>query len=1176
MNHSGFDPSTKIAAGIAKIQAQRKGTIKLAGSPQSLSLLLLSSLVAQKSRPILLVAPTFETAFEAKADFGFFTSEAPNFFPHWDSLPYDHQSPSKQVVGQRMACLHRLLEGTGKITVTTSQALAQKILPKTELQSLSFSIKEGGNIDPQILAKKIAALGFTPVEMVEERGEFCKKGEIFDLFPIDAEEPVRIDFFDDEIESIKAFDIASQRSGAAVKEVLLLPATEVLLSQANCTLAASRLSDVRDKTEKNSFFQAREAIEERLGYSGIEALMPLFYEKTSNLLDYFTEPPIVVFLDEAAHKSQLEDHFNRAVEENRYAIEQGDVIAPVDQLFYQAGGVEQFLANSLKVDCDPSDQFQSGLHMQGAGNLHLAASGLEAGASLKPQAHRLLEQLVKWNKEGCKIAVAAVNGTRAEQIKQLVMELGATPTVNIDDAPEMRKGFLLTPASPINPSFMIFAHALTQGFRLLAEDHSSPIILVTEEEIFGTKQKKRRVKENNLKHFLGSLAEIQPGDYVVHVEYGIGQYEGLKKIAASAAEEDFLVIGYREEGKVYVPVEKFNLVQKYSGSEGGRPKMDKLGDKTWAKTKAKVQSEVDDIAEELIKLYAQREAQKGIAFSPDGSATHEFNLSFLFNETPDQLKAIEDVAADMESSRPMDRLVCGDVGFGKTEVALRASFKAVIDGYQVGVLAPTTILAQQHYETFIERYKGQAVKIGLLSRFVTAKEVKKNLEDLKNGKLDIIIGTHRLLSKDVVFKKLGLLVIDEEQRFGVKHKERIKQMRASVDCLTLSATPIPRTLHMSMIGVRDISVINTAPMDRRAVRTRLMKLNDYLITEAVTREMRRGGQTFFIHNRVESIHEVATYLRRLMPKIRIAVAHGQMAEKDLEQIMFDFIHKETDILLATTIVESGLDIPNANTIIINNSDQLGLSQLYQLRGRVGRSKEQAYCYLLTPKDKVLSETSKKRLSFLSELNHLGAGFKLASYDLELRGAGNILGSKQSGHITQIGFELYTQMINDAVALLNKTAPTTKLRDVKLSLSVEASLPEPFIPSMNQRLDAYKTISSSLSEDELWEIRAGIEDRYGPLPQKAVNLFDSMQVRLLASSIGLTRVDLKQKRLVLDFSEDFQPAPELLMQYLGSRKNVKLAPPTSIEAVMNNQTIEEVLGFLKEFQQFFQTDIMVAN
>ncbi len=1176
MNHTGFDPSLKIAAGIAKIQAQQKGNLKLAGSPQSLSLLLLSSLALQESRPILLVAPTFEAAFEAKEDYSFFSTKVPNFFPHWDALPYDHQSPSKQVVGQRMSCLHRLLEGSSSITITTSQALAQKILPKEELETLSFSIKEGGLIDPQELAKKIANLGFTPVDMVEERGEFCKKGEIFDLFPIDSDEPIRIDFFDDEIESIKTFDVSSQRSGLSIKEVLLLPATEVLLSEANCKLAASRLSEVRDKTEKNSFFGAREAIEERLGYSGIEALLPLFYEETSNIIDYFKEPPIVVFLDEATHKKQVEDHFDRVLEENRYAIEQGDVIAPADQLFYQVGGIEKIIAGSLKVDCDPTDQFNAGIHMQGASNLNLAASGLEAGAALKPQAHRLLEQLVKWNQEGCKIALAAGNGTRAEQIKQMIMELGATPTVNVEDAPEMRGAFLLTQNLPTNPSFLIFGHSLTQGFRLLADDHSSPIILVTEEEVFGTKQKKRRVKENNLKHFLGSLAEIQPGDYVVHVEYGIGQYEGLKKIAASAAEEDFLVIGYREEGKVYVPVEKFNLVQKYSGSEGGRPKMDKLGDKTWAKTKAKVQSEVDDIAEELIKLYAIREAQKGISFSPDGNPTHEFNMGFIFNETPDQLKAIEDVTADMESRRPMDRLVCGDVGFGKTEVALRASFKAVIDGYQVGILAPTTILAQQHYETFMERYKGQAVKIGIMSRFVSAKEVKQNLEDLKNGKLDIIIGTHRLLSKDVVFKKLGLLVIDEEQRFGVKHKERIKQMRASVDCLTLSATPIPRTLHMSMIGVRDISVINTAPVDRRAIRTRLMKLNDYLITEAVTRELRRGGQTFFIHNRVESIHEVATYLRRLMPKIRIAVAHGQMAEKELEQIMFDFIHKETDLLLATTIVESGLDIPNANTIIINNSDQLGLSQLYQLRGRVGRSKEQAYCYLLTPKDKVLSETSKKRLSFLSELNHLGAGFKLASYDLELRGAGNILGSKQSGHITQIGFELYTQMINDAVAVLNKTAPAIKLRDVKLSLGVEANLPEPFIPSMNQRLDAYKTISSSTTEDELWEIRAGLEDRYGPLPVSAVNLFDSMQVRLLASNIGLTRVEVKQNRLNLSFSEDFQPAPELLMQYLQSHNNVKLVPPTSIEAGMKNQTIEEVLGFLKEFQQFFQTISKVAN
>ena len=575
------------------------------------------------------------------------------------------------------------------------------------------------------------------------------------------------------------------------------------------------------------------------------------------------------------------------------------------------------------------------------------------------------------------------------------------------------------------------------------------------------------------------------------------------------------------------------------------------------------------MAEELVRINAIRKAKKGIAFSPDSNLMNEFTLSFEYQETEDQEKAIKDVISDMESENPMDRLVCGDVGFGKTEVAMRAAYKAVIDGYQVGILVPTTVLALQHYESFVARFSNTPVNIGLLSRFQTPKQIKETLKKLKAGELDIAIGTHRLLSKDVVFKNLGLLVVDEEQRFGVKHKETIRKLRTTVDTLILTATPIPRTLHMSLVGIRDISIINTAPIDRRAIRTRLMKLNDYVIQEAVNREIRRNGQVFFIHNRVDSIYQVGQYLARILPTVKIAVAHGQMAERDLEKVMLDFINHEYDVLLATTIVESGLDIPNVNTIMINNADQLGLSQLYQLRGRVGRSSAQAYAYLMTPREKVLTEIARKRLAILQELNHLGAGFKIANYDLELRGAGNVLGAQQSGHIAAVGFELYTAMVEEAVEKVRsgEKKEAVETNEIAISLITEANIPDTYIESMNQRLDAYKSISSCVSDAELWEVRGSLEDRFGMMPQETVCLFHTMQIKFMATELHITQINQSFSELELVFGEAFQPDPERMIAYLGNPQNkAKLLPDNKLIIEMHEADQEQIIRFLQSFRK----------
>ncbi|MBU3916806.1 transcription-repair coupling factor, partial [bacterium] len=803
-------------------------------------------------------------------------------------------------------------------------------------------------------------------------------------------------------------------------------------------------------------------------------------------------------------------------------------------------------------------------------NITIRTLAISEETGERSAAQNILNQLKTWNLNRSKVAIAVNSVSKADKIRQMLESIGLTVPIMEDSQNLERRAFFATEFSESETSFCIFPFPVSKGFRWIDDQGNTKVALISDEEIFGSRQKQRRVKKSNLKHFFSSLGDLKVGDYVVHVEYGIGKYEGLKKIIADKSEADYLVIIYQDGDKVYVPVDKFHLVQKYTGGDVGQTKLNKLGSKNWAKTKSKVRSEIDDMAEELVRISAIRKAKRGVAFSPDSSMMNEFVLSFPYQETEDQEKAIREVIQDMEKEQPMDRLVCGDVGFGKTEVAMRAAYKTVIDSYQVGIMVPTTILAQQHYSSFKKRFENTPVKIGLLSRFQSPKQIKATLKELAAGTIDVVIGTHRLLSQDVIFKQLGLLVIDEEQRFGVKHKEKIRKFKETVDTLALSATPIPRTLHMSLVGIRDISVINTPPMDRRAIRTRLLKFNDYVIQEAVNREIRRKGQVFFIHNRVESIYQVGQYLNKILPNVRIAVAHGQMSERDLENIMFAFVNEEYDVLLSTTIVESGLDIPNVNTIIINNADQFGLSQLYQLRGRVGRSNVQAYSYLMTPSEKILTETARKRLSILQELNHLGAGFKIASYDLELRGAGNVLGAKQSGHIGAIGFELYTSMIEDAVLKMEKGEKTTPVKqEIVLNLLTEANLPDEYINSMNQRLDAYKTISSCRSEEELWDVRGSLEDRYGKMPEETVRLFYIMQIRMLAAETHLLQLNQSYDGLDMTFSDDFAPNHESLLKFLANPEYKPiLAPDNRIKVALPHSTPVEILRFL----QFFKKEI----
>lgn len=1155
----------KLQIALDRLDSLRSKSLALGGVQGSALALLCAEICRQQNREVLVLTAHFDEARALAEDLSFFLApEQVRFFPHYDTTVYDAGSPDKEVVAQRLSALSSLQSGRPGVTVATIQAAAQSILPPEALSEGLLRFSPGDLAEPSELAHQLVRLGFVRVDQVEDKGEFALRGEILDLYPIDRAHPVRLDFFDVEIESIKSFDAESQRSIEPVESLSILPAQEVVYSHERIQWALLELKNYREGTEPHEYARISDSIEESQAFSGIENLLPLFYQTEPRLFDHLPEGYLTALCEPERLEAHYKDIFSEIGSEYEYSVREGLPTLEPDRLYWSPAQLSQKLSSEQPLRLEALET-EAGLSLSSLTNQGLAALGNEPALAQQTPTRRILGLLRQWHAQGTKVLLSSESGSHAQQLKELLAELDLAVEIKADWGLEERRAYLLG-LGEAGESFVIVPHHLNQGFRLAGDEGQVSFALVNDEEIFGPKQKKRRVKAGRAKDLFSTLEDLKVGDYVVHVEYGIGQYQGLSGIDTGERTEDFLLLTYSGGDKVYVPVDKLNLVQKFTGSEGSAtPRLNKLGDKNWTKTKAKVKAEVDDMAEELLALYAKRKARRGIAFSPQGRMGAEFALSFPYEETPDQLKAIEQVAQDMEAETPMDRLICGDVGFGKTEVAMRACFKAVEAGYQVGLLAPTTILAQQHFESFVERFKEFPIKIGLVSRFQKPKEIKQTLLDLAEGRLDVLIGTHRILSKDIHFKNLGLLVVDEEQRFGVKHKEQIKSLKSNVDSLALSATPIPRTLHMSLMGIRDITVIGTAPMDRRAIRTRLLKFSDFVIKEAVERELRRQGQVFFIHNRVESIYEVGSYLNHLLPKVKIGIAHGQMNEKELEDVMHAFINKEYDVLLATAIVESGLDISNANTIIVNNADQFGLSQLYQLRGRVGRSKAQAYAYFLTARDKLLSEVAKKRLSILQELNHLGAGFKVASYDLELRGAGNLLGSKQSGHIQAVGFELYTQMIEEAIAKLKNERQPGPSAEVRLDLGLSANLPESYIPSMNQRLEAYKEISLTQSEADLWELRAGLEDRFGPLPEAAAGLFLSMQLRILARQMDVEQVGLKGGTLTLGFGAGFQPDPMGLMQLIqASPIALKVLPDSRLEAQIQGGA-EEALTFMKHLK-----------
>jgi transcription-repair coupling factor (superfamily II helicase) len=1151
----------------------RRKTLVLSGLAGLGKAWLAASLAGELPGPLLLVSESLESAERLVQDIAFFRPARPvHFFPHWETVPYDSFSPQGEGMVTRMQAARSLLEGERPLIVATAQALMQGMIPAEALRRLCFRVETGQTYPRQELLAKLSAAGYVRVDLVEAPGEFSSRGEIVDLFPPQLPHPVRLDFFDDELESMRLFDVESQTTFQPAEALIVFPASEVAVNPETARRALAQLPHHKSRMQPDSYRQIFGFLERCQPFPGCEQFLPLFYGEAGWLQDLLPDGTTVLLDAPDRLAQRVRDASGEVLQEYEVALEQGTMAVPPDTFYLSPEHWERRLASHQRIALED-------LRVEGGGALvfpfadnhalrSLAASS-QAGA--KHALEGLTEHLRRWRHSGAQICLAARSQTGAERLKQVLAEFDLAAAIEPAD-PAALRALIAAPAAEGVQDIAILHAPLNQGLRVIDELGETRFALVTESELLGEKFRQRRVSKSKLQHFISSLGELKEGDVVVHVEYGLGRYEGLQRLRAADHEDDFLVITYAGGDKVYVPVYKFNQVQKYTGLEGVTPALSKLGDGSWHRTKQKARRQVEDLAQELVRIYAARRAKPGHASVPDEALMTAFEEAFAFQETEDQERAILDVLGDMKKDQPMDRLVCGDVGFGKTEVAMRAAFLAAQNGRQTLVLVPTTILAQQHYDTFRARFEGFAVIVEMLSRFRGPKQQKEILKRFQSGEVDILIGTHRLLSKDVQPKDLGLLVVDEEQRFGVVHKERIKQLRTQVDVLTLSATPIPRTLHMSLMGVRDLSIINTPPMDRIAIRTRIAKSSDYIVREAVMREVRRGGQVFAVHNRVETIHAFASYLQSVLPEAKMAIAHGQMAERELEQVMLRFVEGEVEVLVSTSIIESGLDIPRANTILIDHADHFGLAQLYQMRGRVGRSNVQAYAYLLVSPEKVLTDVAQKRLSLLQELNDLGSGFRIASHDLEIRGAGNLLGREQSGNINAVGLEFYTQMVEEAVAALKgEERKELERPDFKLDLGFSYLLPEDFIPATKQRLDLYKRLADAKTDDDVWLIRQTLEDRYGKIPDTVDHLLTLVRIRALAMSYRLIALERVQGELLAQFGEHHDVDVERLLALVNTpRSGLRLVPPDRISLGKLPATPSAVFDRLRQLDRVLAT------
>ena len=1123
-------------------QLTQPGRRLLTGVLGSAKTLILKSLFQQLKKPFLVVTDTLSHAQELAADLtNILDAEQVQLFPVEELVATEIATSSPDFQSQRVRALTALSQHKAKVVVTSASGLRRRLVPVKMWNQNQLTFKVGAELDLEKISHQLVQMGYQRQKLVDRPGDFAIRGSIIDIYSLNHELPVRIDLFHTEIDSIRFFEIGNQRSLENVDEISVMPATDMLQSPQIFTDGIRRLQDLEAQVEPalkddqadelrrqldavTTMWKDQELLKEHRIFTQI------LYPEATSLLDYLEDGILVV--DDYA---KILEHADEIEQNEQVWLDEKEELKPVlDQL--QFGFKVRKLVREAKMPTLFMSLFKKGIgRLKFASLTDLKVRPVQQFFSQMPL---LQTEARRWNKQNQTVVLMIQDAERLTKISQTLDDFEIP---NIMTQPEnLQRGIL-----------QIVRGSLQSGL----EVPSAKLVVLTETELFAkaTKKRAKRLTMENAER-LKSYADLKEGDFVVHVDHGVGRYLGIKTMEVDGKHQDYLTLEYQKGAKLYVPVNQLDRVQKYVSSDAKTPHLNKLGGSEWHKTKKRVASKIEDIADELVDLYAEREMKTGFAFPKDDAYQREFEDAFPYTETPDQLRSTSEIKHDMENRHPMDRLLIGDVGYGKTEVALRAAFKAVEAGKQVAFLVPTTVLAQQHYETMIERFENFPIEIGILSRFNTPAETKQVLENLKDGKCDIVVGTHRLLSKDVQFKDLGLLIIDEEQRFGVKHKERLKQLKSTVDVLTLTATPIPRTLNMSMLGVRDLSVIETAPVNRYPIQTYVMEQDNQVIANGIRREMERGGQVFYLHNRVKDIEKKAAALQALVPEARITYIHGQMTENQMEKILMDFIHGDYDVLVTTTIIETGVDIPNANTLFVEDADRMGLAQLYQLRGRVGRSNRVAYAYFMYKPDKVLTEVSEKRLEAIKDFTELGSGFKIAMRDLAIRGAGNLLGKQQHGFIDSVGYDLYTQMLNEAVARKRGVKPEEKT-DATINLDVEAYIPQSYIDDEQQKIEIYKRIRQFKNFDQYQEVQDDLIDRFGDYPDEVSNLLEIGLLKMDADKALVDQIFQKKDEITIVFSKK---ATTRLSgsQFLAAVSQTKLSTTMNVDNLQMKITIKK--------------------
>ena len=1153
-------PESKTFSDVLRRIARGANRTYIAGLSGSRKSLFIAGLLWHTRRTVFIVT---SNQLEADAIAGDLTAlTGPNrafVFPPVDMMPYEEAPLSADLSAARTRALVSLMDvGRQCAFVAPARSLGKRIVPISVFREHIFRIRQGDACDLGELADRLVAGGYDITAKVEARGQASVRGGIVDVFPHDADSPARIELFGDEIDSIRSFDVNTQRSTGLLDQAVITPAREFLYDSERlrraCTAIRGELEHVGRSPLRERAMHHLERLENRARFDNEEQYLPFFYPEKISVADW--APDALFIIDEPVRVKEALDGYEADVRETYANLLQAGMVLPSQAESYLSGqdivaSIDRRQAVSLSLlsrETGATAEDEDASVIAPVKQADLYAGRFED----------LVHDIKKYRKRQYRVVCAVSTVDRRDRLAETLEHNGA-PVAKLATLDEV----------PDSGSISVVTAEMTSGFQY----PDMKLLLLTDAEIYGRQKKRRLFAAAEEGARIASYTDLTPGDYVVHVNHGVGRYSGVHRLEVGGVQRDYLLVQYAGEDRVYVPTDQVAMLQKYIGMEDAAPRLNKLGGGEWTRAKNRARESARDMAQSLLKLYAARGSVKGYSFSRDTVWQQEFEDSFQYEETPDQWRAIVDVKRDMEKPAPMDRLLCGDVGFGKTEVALRAAFKAAADGKQVAVLTPTTILAQQHYNTFAERFRGFPMRVAMLSRFQTEAEQREIVRGIRLGSVDVVIGTHRLLSQDIAFRDLGLLVVDEEQRFGVVQKERIKELRKEVDVLTLTATPIPRTLHMAMVGVRDMSLIETPPENRFPIRTYVLEQNETLIREAVLREVDRGGQVYFVHNRVQTIDEAAAVLARLVPEVSIGVAHGQMPEDRLERVMLEFLAGEFDVLACTAIIESGIDIPNVNTIVINDAQNFGLAQLYQLRGRVGRTNRVAYAYLLFRRDLVLTELAEKRLAAIREFTSLGSGYKIALRDLEIRGAGNILGAEQHGHIAAVGFEMYCRLLEEEIRELKGEAKRPEPAQVLIDLPVDAFVPDSYVSDSRQKIDVYKKINGVDTMEDAADLTREFVDRFGPLPAPVSNLITIAAIRVLARELGVMAIAGERNSVIVRFPEGVRYASQDIIRIarpfkgkvmLGAGRTQTIRVKT--QGMPDREILDTLVGVLTEMRQ----------